>query len=1500
MRVLENLLGEKLGRLKNRRFFLIALFIFSSSIVSFGQEPDGYYSSADGKSGNDLKNALYLIINSHTALSYDQLWTAFQYTDKKSNGKVWDMYSDIPNGTPSYEFTFSSDQCGSYSGEGDCYNREHSFPKSWFNDATPMYTDLFHLYPTDGYVNGRRSNYPFGEVSSPTWTSQNGSKLGPCSYSGYSGTVFEPIDEYKGDFARSYFYMVTCYHNIVANWNTDMLDGSQFPAFAEWAKNMLLEWSEEDPVSQKEIDRNNTIYNNYQHNRNPFIDHPEYAKQIWGDGSVNVSFTSSAITSAQAGTTYTYNITVSSNPGATFTITASTKPTWLTLTSTGNGTATLSGTPEESNVGSNPVVLNVTDGTSSATQNFTITVASSIIPLQFTSTPVTTGQVGTEYNYNVAVTGNAGATFTITAPTKPDWLTLTSTGNGTATLSGIPTSSGTSNVLLTAGDGTSTTDQSFSINITTATTGSWATETFENMPANASSYSSISWAGDNKINWTATYARTDQTINTRAICLKDITSSLPYVQSQTITGGCTQIRFKHQQKFSGSGGIITLYVNNTEIGTANVSTTEETSSFSLNATGDFVIKLVSNGAARIAIDDLEWIQPESTPNELPNISSVNLVPTNPTIGQSITISANVTDTDGTIQNVILGWGTTEEPTDFSTTMTASGDVYSATIPAQSQIGTLYFKISATDNTGDVSFSHHSITITENQAPTIANISQNPENPTSTSDVVISAIITDAEGRLSSAILYWGLEESNLSNQITMDASSSTCTATIPAQVGDQTVYYKIIAKDAENNETQSNILNYTVENSTGNILPVISTIVVNPASPVTGQAITISANITDADGTVVKVLLNWGTSIDAVDSNLEMTVSENTYSATIPAQNTHGTLYYKIEAIDNSNDTAKYNNSIVIDVNELPTISSIVTSPSSPMFIDNVVISAQVIDVENRLGDVKLYWGLTESSLTNEITMTNTASTFSATIPAQAASQTVYFKITAVDQENNQGQSEILNYSVLSNKAPTISNITVNPTNPTFSDNVTVSANVADPEGHLGDVKLYWGLNEANLTNEISMTNSASMFSATIPTQAANQTVYFRITAVDQESNLNQSEVLNYSVIANEAPTISNITVNPISPTDSDNVTVSANVADPEGHLGDVKLYWGLNEATLANEISMTNSASMFSATIPAQAANQTVYFRIKAIDLENNQSQSNILNYSVIINNEIPIINSISIIPNNPVTGQSIVISANITDNDGNIVKTLLNWGSTSEADENSVEMSASGNTYSTTIPAQSQAKTLYYKISAIDNGEDTAYYSNSIVIAINQLPIINNLSQSPENPTSTDNVNIAVQVSDPEGRLGTVLIQWGYTNTSMNYQVTMTNSSSSAYTGIIPLQTTATTVYYRIKAYDQEGNQAYSNIINYTVSPSSGIDDVSTKSIRMYPNPFNDYLNIKTDNSGTTTVSITNIIGTAISQFNFNEDNYRLNTNNLKSGIYIIKVIHNGKTTVFRAVKR
>lgn len=252
---------------------ILIITIFFSSVAIYAQMPANYYDSARDLCGEELRQKLYTIISSHTAISYGDLWSAYQQTDLRSNGKIWDIYSDC-------NFTYSTDQCGSYNSECDCYNREHSVPQSWFGEATPMKTDLFHIYPTDGWVNNKRGNLPLGKVSNPTYTSGNGSKVGPCSYSGYTGTVFEPVDEYKGDLARTYFYMSVCYKDKNLGQDSgSMFEGSQLKP---WALRMLIEWHYADPVSQKEIDRNNAVYA-IQHNRNPFIDCPYFVDAIWND-----------------------------------------------------------------------------------------------------------------------------------------------------------------------------------------------------------------------------------------------------------------------------------------------------------------------------------------------------------------------------------------------------------------------------------------------------------------------------------------------------------------------------------------------------------------------------------------------------------------------------------------------------------------------------------------------------------------------------------------------------------------------------------------------------------------------------------------------------------------------------------------------------------------------------------------------------------------------------------------------------------------------------------------------------------------------------------------------------------------------------------------------------------------------------------------------------------------------------------------------------------------
>lgn len=248
--------------------------------------PDGYYTNAVGKSDEALMTALEGIIYTHTQLGYNDLWDCYPTTDMGSDGYYIDMYSTCKYNHDSYHVSAASDV-------GQGLNREHSFPKSWFGgEVYPMYTDLMMIIPTDGFVNQRRSNNPYGVcngadaityVNEELGVSMLG-KLGKSTYNGYTAKVFEPDDEYKGDFARIYFYMVTCYKSDVQNWpGCDQLDyqDNQYKAFSDWSMQMLMEWHRADPVSQKELIRNEGVYEK-QGNRNPFVDHPELAEHIWG------------------------------------------------------------------------------------------------------------------------------------------------------------------------------------------------------------------------------------------------------------------------------------------------------------------------------------------------------------------------------------------------------------------------------------------------------------------------------------------------------------------------------------------------------------------------------------------------------------------------------------------------------------------------------------------------------------------------------------------------------------------------------------------------------------------------------------------------------------------------------------------------------------------------------------------------------------------------------------------------------------------------------------------------------------------------------------------------------------------------------------------------------------------------------------------------------------------------------------------------------------------
>lgn len=263
--------------------FLFALLSWTAWATTPATDLETYYSAANNKIGDAIVTGLHGLIDNHTVISYSGLEPYYAQTDRKSNGDIWDMYSTC-------SFSTSKANC-QQKHVCDCWNKEHSIPQSWFNEASPMKSDLFHVVPTDARVNNFRSNYPYGETSSTSNIDNDNHSLGhlgSSNFGGYTGKVYEPDDEYKGDFARTYMYMVVRYmdKNFTQTANGSVMFAYNSGAtikntFTAYSVSLLMKWHREDPVSQKEIDRNNAVYG-IQHNRNPFIDYPYLAEYIWG------------------------------------------------------------------------------------------------------------------------------------------------------------------------------------------------------------------------------------------------------------------------------------------------------------------------------------------------------------------------------------------------------------------------------------------------------------------------------------------------------------------------------------------------------------------------------------------------------------------------------------------------------------------------------------------------------------------------------------------------------------------------------------------------------------------------------------------------------------------------------------------------------------------------------------------------------------------------------------------------------------------------------------------------------------------------------------------------------------------------------------------------------------------------------------------------------------------------------------------------------------------
>ena len=401
-----------------------------------------------------LWSALKTVANkNYSSGTYDGLlsWYMDVYWDS-TNNRLNDYYS------LSTSFTTSSQSCGSYKNEGDCFNREHSIPKSWWGgspDKTQQGCDIYIVIPTDGYVNNRRSNYALGEVKSATYTSNSGFKLGSSNRSDYTGSdpVFEPLDSIKGDMARIYFYARAKWNsvNMTSGDGGTMFSGSDSTNYGltDYAKKMLYEWHTLDPVSEWELSVNNKAAAK-QGNRNPFIDHPEYADYIWGDKEIG-SVTNASISisdenkSLEVGGTTTISAT-SSDSSAISWSTSNSNVVSLSSSSTSSGSNI---TLTANAAGTATITASATIDGNTLTKTCVVTVTKKISTLSYTGNPTKTsynaGESFDSTGLNVTVTYTDNTTDNVTSlvswspsPLTAGVTSVTGTyGGKTITVSGL-------------------------------------------------------------------------------------------------------------------------------------------------------------------------------------------------------------------------------------------------------------------------------------------------------------------------------------------------------------------------------------------------------------------------------------------------------------------------------------------------------------------------------------------------------------------------------------------------------------------------------------------------------------------------------------------------------------------------------------------------------------------------------------------------------------------------------------------------------------------------------------------------------------------------------------------------------------------------------------------------------------------------------------------------------------------------------------------------------
>ncbi|WP_111708595.1 endonuclease [Lutibacter citreus] len=769
---------------------LLLLFFFTSFSL-YSQIPADYYDAATD-SGYILKTQLYNIIKDHTDFGYDGLYDTYETSDRdtyyENDNTILDMYSENPSGTDLYNYAFGVKKCGIYADEGDCYNREHIIPQSVFKENSPMRNDAHFVVPTDGKVNSNRSNYPHGTVGTQASSSpsKNGSKWGTSSVSGYTGTVFEPIDEFKGDIARMYFYFATRYENVLTTWGVSygMFNGTTDQVFTDSFLTLLMTWHTNDPVSDTETKRNKAIYNR-QGNANPFIDHPEYVALIWSTTpdteapTAPTNLTASNITNTTVDLNWTvstdnvgvtsYEIFVDGSSYATSTA-ASTTLTGLTIDTMyditvyakdafGN-TSTVSNTE-------NITTTNIIDTTNPSIPTTLVVSNETNTSIDLSWTASTDNEAIKEYDVYI------------------DGILESTTSSTTFTASGL-TPSTTYSFSVLARDTSDNESSSLSIAVdgtTTATPSFCGSETFTNIGASSSSYTSVNWTGDGGGTWNATGARTDQTITGKAITIKNGTLTTP-----TTANGIGELTVTTKLPFSDSASSINVKVNNVIVGNIPYSSSATTTTIpNINISGSITIVFDgSTSGNRVSIDDLSWScfssSDTETPSTIADLSASNV--TNDSADLTWTVS---TDNVGVTSYEIFKDGVF-----LASSTTNSYNVSGLTINTSYE-----FTVYAKDAAGNTSL----VSNPENFTTTNIIDTTNPSIPTAL--VVSNETNTSIDLSWTASTDNEAIKEYDVYINGILESTTSSTTFTASGLIPSTTYSFSVLARDTSDNESSS-------------------------------------------------------------------------------------------------------------------------------------------------------------------------------------------------------------------------------------------------------------------------------------------------------------------------------------------------------------------------------------------------------------------------------------------------------------------------------------------------------------------------------------------------------------------------------------------------------------------------------------------------------------------------------------------------------------------------